>query len=275
MLDGQRSHVGDLLRHWRQTRRMSQLELALDAEVSARHISFVETGRSAPSRQMVLVLSSALAVPLRERNALLQAAGYAPVYRETPFGGPEMADVRRAVELILRQHGPLGGAVALDRHWDVLMGNLAFARLIALLLGPGSTAPLPFEVTKPPRPNLLRMLFGGLRPHIVNWEEVAGRLVSRVRREIAWTQDPISRDLLAEVLQGPGIPAQLHESDFESPTSLVHPIELRVGTEIMRIFSTITTLGTPQDITLQELRIESYNAADADSDRLVCALLKD
>jgi len=273
---GPSSAAGGLLRHWRQHRRLSQLELAFQAEVSARHISFIETGRAVPSRAMVLILCSALAVPLRERNALLQAAGYAPVYRETALATPEMADIRRALELILRQHGPHGGAVALDRHWDIMMANVSFSRLTALLLGPAAVVLTPFEVTKPPRLNLFRLLFepGGCRAHIANWEEVAGTLVGKIRREIAWTQDPVSQELLRTALASPDLPRRFLDPEFEPEScGLVHSIVLRVGRDHIRLFSTITTLGTPQDITLQELRIESYHAADAESSRLVRDLL--
>ena len=270
----QASPFGGLLRHWRTLRRMSQLDLGLQAEVSSRHLSFIETGRARPSREMVLILSSVLDVPLRERNTLLQAAGFAPVYRETRLEDPQMAEMRRALELILQQHGPLGGAVAFDRSWDIVMANAAYVRITSALLGTRSEMK-PLTLIPPPRPNMLRMTFdpAGLRPHILNWETVAADLLSRVRREAVWSQDAGIWDLLREVLSYPGVPARWREPDFEAHTAMILPVEIGIAGECLRVFSTITTLGTPQDITLQELRIESFHAADERSERLARQIL--
>jgi transcriptional regulator with XRE-family HTH domain len=270
----QPNEFGEMLRSWRQARHLSQLDLALQAEVSSRHISFIETGRSSPSREMVLLLASALGVPLRDRNTLLQAAGYAPAYRETRLDDPQMAEILRALRLILQQHGPMGGAVALDRRWDVIMANGNYVRFTDLLLGERGRIE-PFVLTAPPRLNALRMLFdpGGFRPHIANWEVVARALLARARREAAWSQDPVLRELLENVLAFPGVPTDWREPELEATMAMVIPLELRVPQGTLRLFSTITTLGTPQDITLQELRIESFHAADSESERLVCSAL--
>jgi transcriptional regulator with XRE-family HTH domain len=261
--------VGPLLRRWRAARRMSQLDLALAAGVSSRHVSFVETGRSKPSREMLLVLSTVLDVPLRERNALLQAAGFAAVYRETALDDPEMAGMRQALELILRQHEPFG-AVAMDRHWDIVMANAAYVRFLGVL-SPGAAAPAPLSVAPRPRLNALRMLFdpGGLRPHVVNWPRLARDLLMRVHRESSAGAGERAAALLADLLAYPDIPADWREPDLETPPSLVLPVELRVGGRTVRFFSTLTTLGAPQDVTLQELRIESFHAADAETEQLV------
>src|SRR5882724_7517144 len=159
-------HIGRLLRHWRMTRRVAQLDLAVQIEVSTRHLSYIESGRALPSREMILRLAEGLQIPLRERNTLLLAAGYAPLYHETDLNTPEMAEARRAVEFILAQQDPYP-AIALDRHWNLLMANAATRRFLAL-----------FPECDPPEPaNSFRLIFHprGLRPFIVQWEEVAAR----------------------------------------------------------------------------------------------------
>ncbi|HUG37256.1 MAG TPA: helix-turn-helix transcriptional regulator [Candidatus Limnocylindrales bacterium] len=262
--------VGGLLRRWRTARRMSQLDLALAAEVSARHLSFLETGRARPSRQMLLVLGSVLDLPLRERNALLRAAGFSGAYPETPLDEPRMAAMRGALELILRQHEPFG-AVAMDRHWNVVMMNAAYARFARALLG--ASLP-PFAVLPEPRPNAMRLLFDprGFRPHVVNWNEVARELLARVQREALWSGDPGTKALLADLLAAPAVPADWREPDVESAPSLVVPVALRLGAVTVRFFTTLTTLGAPQDITLQELRIESFHAANEETERVMRAM---
>jgi transcriptional regulator with XRE-family HTH domain len=264
---GAATEVGALLRRWRTARRLSQMDLALAAEVSPRHLSFLETGRARPSRQMLLVLGSALDLPLRERNALLLAAGFAGAYHETGLDEPRMAAMRGALELILRQHEPFG-AVAMDRHWNIVMVNVAYARFTGALLGAGLPA---LTVVPAPRPNALRLLFDpqGFRPHVVNWEQVARELLLRVRREAQWSGDPATRALLADLLAAPGLPPAAREPDVEAAPSLVVPVELRLGEASARFFTTLTTLGAPQDVTLQELRVESFHAADAPTERLM------
>src|SRR5262245_20032177 len=260
------SSFGELLRSWRAARGISQLDLGLDAGVSARHICFIETGRAKPSREMVIILATVLDVPLRERNALLHAAGYAPFYQETSLDDPQMAQARQALELILKQQEPFG-AIVFDRHWDLIMANAAYLRFAKLLLGSGRVPIAPLTITSPPRPNLLRMLFdpAGWRAHITNWELVARSLLARVQREAIWNQDSVIRDLLNAILSYPDIPARWSEPDFELPQDVIIPIEIRMDDQTMRLYSTIATLGSPQDITLQELRIESFHPADETS----------
>jgi transcriptional regulator with XRE-family HTH domain len=262
--------VGALLRRWRTARRLSQMDLALAAEVSPRHVSFLETGRARPSRQMLLVLGSVLDLPLRERNALLLAAGFAGAYHETGLEEPRMAAMRGALELILRQHEPFG-AVAMDRHWNIVMVNEAYARFTGALLGAALPA---LTVIPAPRPNALRLLFDphAFRPHVVNWDQVARELLVRVHREALWSGDPATRALLADLLAAPGVPAGWREPDIEATPSLVVPVELRLGETTARFFSTLTTLGAPQDITLQELRVESFHAADVETEGLMRAM---
>src|SRR5215469_7408485 len=169
--------AGPLLRRWREARHLSQLDLALEAEVSARHISFLETGRSTPSREMILTLSTVLEVPLRERNVLLQAAGYAPIYRETSLEDPRMSHVRAAVELILKRHEP-HSALAFDRYHDIVMANGPFVQMLNTVLPNEPIKLTPLKVTSVPRLNLLRLTFdpNKLRRLIVNWEPIAKSL---------------------------------------------------------------------------------------------------
>jgi transcriptional regulator with XRE-family HTH domain len=254
---------GKLLREWRLARRRSQLDLALDAEVSARHLSFIETGRAGPSREMVLLLASVLEVPLRERNNLLQAAGFAPVYRETALFEPAMAEMTQALRLILKQHEPFA-AMALDRHWNLVMANAGYLGTLGALLGRQSVAGLvPYEILAAPRVNVLRLSFdpAGLRPHIANWDEVARDILDRVRREASAEGDDESQKLLDDLTRASGLSAST--AVFPGSNAMVIPVVLQAGDALLRFFTTITTLGAPQDVTLAELRIEAFHAADA------------
>ena len=262
--------VGPLLRRWREARHLSQLDLALDAEVSARHISFLETGRAEPSREMLLTLSNVLDIPLRERNLLLLAAGYAPVYGETSLDDPRMLQVRAAVEVILRSNEPRS-ALAHDRHWNVMMANAAFIRFLTLNLERPPQGLVPLQVTKPPRVNILRTLFdpSGVRRVIVNWEQIAKSLLNEAYRRLAWARDDALRELITEILSYPGVPPKWREPDLEAPHDLILPMEMRINGKIARMFSTVTTVQTPHDVSLQELHIESFYPADAETEALL------
>jgi transcriptional regulator with XRE-family HTH domain len=245
------SPVGSLLQHWRQLRRKSQLALAIEADVSPRHVCFVETGRAQPSREMVLQLASALDVPFRERNALLLAAGYAPIYRETPLDSPELGGARTALDAILRQQEPFP-AVVMNRRWDVLTSNSAASRFFSWLLAP---SPLPEAA------NVIRLMFdpNGLRPFVVNWEAVAESLIRRVHREtVAGVIDEAALRLLDEVFAFPDVPRHWRRPRPDTPLTPILPVTFAKGDAVFDYFSTVTTLGTPQDITLQELRIECF-----------------
>ena len=262
--------VGPLLRRWREARHLSQLELALEAEVSSRHISFLETGRAAPSREMLLTLSNVLDVPLRERNLLLLAAGYAPVYRESSLDDPRMTQVRSALELILKQHEPRS-AFAFDRYWNLVMVNAAYIRFLTFALGKEPATLSPYKVTPAPRLNLLHLVFDpdGVRKVIVNWEPIAKSLLDQAHRVAAWTRDDTMRELITSILAYPGVPTRWREPDLETPPALILPFELDLGGgKIARMFSTATTLSTPQDVTLQELHIEAFYPADEDSEAI-------
>jgi len=232
----------------------------MQAEVSPRHLCFLETGRANPSREMVLVLASALDVPLRERNALLLAAGFAPVYSESSMDEPELAAVRAALDAILRQHEPFP-AVVMNRRWDLLRTNEAATRFFAFLLG---------DRTLPGPPNVLRMMFhpDAVRPFVANWEAVAEALVRRVQREsVGGVQDEGTRALLEEILAYPGVPRSWRNASLGTPLLPVVPVSFRKGERQYDFFSTVTTLGTPQDITVQETRIECFFPADGQTDR--------
>ncbi len=252
---------GEMMKRWRASRRLSQLDLALNAQVSARHLSFIETGRARPSRQMVIQLAEALDVPLRDRNALLQAAGFAPVYRETALDAPEMAHVKSVLQFILERHEPYG-AVVLDRHWNVLMANKGMERFYPFIADPaaGGTPT-----------NVMRLTFHpqGFRPYIVNWPEVAAPLLQRLQREAAasWA-DTGSSDLLREMLSYPGVQQDWANADVER-ASLLLPVHLKKDEVEARFFTSIATLGTAQDITLHELRIETFFPADPATEKLI------
>jgi transcriptional regulator with XRE-family HTH domain len=254
---GNTGAVGELLKHWRTSRGKSQLDLSLDAEVSTRHISFIENGKAAPSREMLLVLASALDVPLRERNTLLLSGGFAPVYRETSLDAPEMAHVRAAIDCILEQTEP-NGAVLLDREWRAVRVNRAITRIMQTFIAdPTSIAELEGNI-----------IFGvfeqrALRGALVNFEEVAGSIVTRLHREAsAEGEHGVARKLLARVLAYPGLPKRFHQADPGAQLDVMIPVHLRKGELDVRFFTTLTTLGTPLDVTLDELRIESYYPAD-------------
>ena len=262
--------VGPLLRRWRESRHLSQLELALEAGVSARHVSFLETGRAEPSRDMLLTLSNVLDVPLRERNFLLLAAGFAPVYGETSLDDPRMTQVRAAVEVILRSNEPRS-ALAHDRCWNVVMANAAFVRFVTLVMGEEPAGLTPFTVSKPPRLNVLRLLFdpNGVRKLIVNWEEIAKSLLNEAYRRLAWARDDELKTLIAEILGYPGVPARWREPDLEAPHDLILPMEMNLFGKTARMFSTVTTVATPHDVTLQELHVEVFYAADAETESVL------
>jgi transcriptional regulator with XRE-family HTH domain len=239
--------LGDLLRYWRRQRGKSQLDLSLDTGVSQRHISFVESGRSVPSRELLLSLAKTLDVPLREQNVLLLASGYAPVYLESTWDAAEMAVVTRVIDLMLRQHEP-HPAIVMDRYWNVLKTNEASARFFGSFV----------DLSERPKPrNLLDLMFDpdGMRPFIENWDEVASGLLQRVYREaIGHVTDARTIELLGHLRKYPGVEKLCVPRKSEAP---VLPITFVRGDERISYFSMISTVGLPQDITAQEFRIES------------------
>ncbi|WP_061496093.1 helix-turn-helix domain-containing protein [Ramlibacter tataouinensis] len=244
---------GDHLRHWRQHRRLSQLDLAQQADISTRHLSFVETGRSVPSREMVLRLAERLEVPLRERNALLVAAGYAPMYRERPLDDPALAPARRAVELILKSHEPCL-ALAVDRHWNLVAANRMLPHLLT-----GADASL----LKPPV-NVLRLSLHplGLAPKIVNLVQWRAHLFERLRQQVGATGDARLAELLDELRALP-LPEGTQDVRLEGEhLGVAMPFQFRSSLGVLSFISTTTIFGTPIDVTLQELALETFFPAD-------------
>lgn len=255
--------VGRVLRHWRAVRRLSQMDLAMRAGTSPRHLSFVETGRSSPSRSMILQLAGALDLSLRDTNNLLEAAGYARVYGERDLSAPEMAQMRSVVEFILDKHEPYS-AIAMDKHWNVVLANRAHYRMLDQLLGDHG---LPERVTS----NMLRLVMhpAALRPRMVNWEEVVLVLRERLRRQIVETLDTELRHLQDEIESYPGVSAVVAKTTDEPVVDLLIPVHVRLGGVDLRFLSVVTTVGAPQDITLQELSIETFFPADEQTEAFV------
>jgi DNA-binding XRE family transcriptional regulator len=253
--------VGPLVREWRMRRRRSQMDLALEVGVSARHLSFVETGRSKPSPELVLSLADHLDVPLRDRNVFMLAAGYAPRYNRTPLDDPSMTHVRAALQKLLDGHHPYPGVV-IDRGWNVVLANPAAARL---------TAGLPGQLTAP-RLNVFRVCLhpDGLAAQTLNFKEWGTYLLGQLRRLDALTNDPEVSALLEEISRYPTVLAvdAASERSPEEPPLLV-PWQVRLGGNELSFFTTLTTFGTPRDITLDELAVELFYPADDATDRLL------
>src|ERR1700761_3814187 len=238
--------LGELLRYWRNERRKSQLDLSMDTGISQRHLSFVGSGRSVPSRYFLSVVSDALNIPLRERNVLLLASGYAPLYGEQSMDAGEMAVVTRAIDRMLEQHEP-HPALVLDRYWNVIRTNRAAPRFFGSFID--------LEARPKPR-NLLDLMFdpAGMRPFVEEWEKVAASLLQRVRREaVGEVRDAGLAELMKRLRKYPGVEGLKPPMASQSP---VLPITFRRGDQRFSYFSLITTVGTPQCITAQELRVE-------------------
>src|SRR5579883_3048828 len=245
--------IGDLLREWRQRRRMSQLDLACEADISTKHLSFLETGRSQPSRDMLLHLAERLEIPLRERNLLLVAAGYAPVFPERPLADPALDAARKAMELVLAGHEPYP-ALAVDRHWTLVAANAAVAPLLA------GVDP---ALTRPPV-NVLRLSLHpqGLAPRIANLREWRAHLLARLHHQVDITADRVLVELINELAAYPApraTPGAGAKSDYAGVV-----VQYKPATErgVLSFFSTTTVFGTPVDITLSELALECFYPAD-------------
>ncbi|GGF38224.1 transcriptional regulator [Aliidongia dinghuensis] len=249
--------VGDHIREWRQRRRLSQLDLACEADISTRHLSFLETGRARPSREMVLHLAERLDIPLRERNLLLVAAGFAPIFAERALDDPALAAARRAVDLVLAGHEPYP-ALAVDRHWTLVAANAAVGRLLAGV-DPAQLAP-PLNVLR------LSLHPAGLAPRILNLREWRDHLLDRLRRQVELTADPVLVALMDELKAYPVPPAPgpRPANDQDQP-GVVVPFRLETAAGPLDLFSTTTIFGTPIDVTLSELAIEAFYPADAAS----------
>jgi transcriptional regulator with XRE-family HTH domain len=245
--------VGQLIREWRQRRHLSQLDLACDAEISTRHLSFIETGRSSPSRDMVLRLAEQLDVPLRSRNTLLTAAGFAPMFPERPLADPALQPARTAIDQLLAAHEPFP-ALAVDRHWTLVASNEASRRLMGAV-DPSLLAP---------SANVLRISLHplGLASRIVNFGEWRAHVLSRLRRQVDVSADPILRALADELAAYPTPPTA--SADEASPYGdVIVPLRLSTDAGVLSFLSTTTIFGTPVDVTLSEIALESFFPADA------------
>lgn len=249
--------VGDLVRRWRKQRGLSQLHLAVEAEVSQKHLSFIESGRAAPSRGMVLQLAEYLDVPLRDRNTMLLAAGFAPIFRDRPLTDPALARAMATIDRLLKAHEPYP-ALTVDRHWSLVRANDAMPPLLT------GVSP---ELMKPPA-NVLKISLHphGLAPLIVNLAEWRAHLLERLRRQIRITGDPALDALLRELMTYPGGPPH---GDIHTPSAAADdvavPLKLRVDGGVLSFLSTITVFGTPVEITLSELSLEAFYPADPET----------
>jgi transcriptional regulator with XRE-family HTH domain len=257
--------LGVLLREWRDARRISQIALAVDAGISPRHLSYIETGKSQASREVIGRLAAALDMPLRGRNNLLLAAGYAPAYRESSIDAPEMGQVRRAIDCILAQQEPYP-AFVMNRHWDILWANAAAMRVNADVMG-----------GRPPKhANMLRQFFDpeDLRSAVGNWDEIALDLLRHLLDLVAaHPGDAPAKQLLDDVLRYPGVPLTWRRRTATvAPSSMMMTV-LRGRSGMFRFFSTITTFGTPWDVTVDDLHIESCFPVDRETE-LLCNRLR-
>jgi transcriptional regulator with XRE-family HTH domain len=261
----QPARVGDLIREWRTRRRLSQLDLALEAGVSQRHLSFVESGRSAPSRDMVEMLAEHLGLPLRERNVLLLSAGFAPAFAERKLSDPSMSSARAAVELVLKAHEP-NPALAVDRYWSLVMANAAVAPLLTLV---SDTSLVAGEI------NVLRVSLhpGGLAPHVANLARWKAHVLWRLNQQIDVTCDPRLIALERELAAYPA-PAAVRGKAWDEADAIALPFELKVGGQLLSFITTTTVFGTPADVTLSELAVEAFFPANTETSVAMQAMAK-
>lgn len=246
------SSIGEMVRDWRELRRLSQLDLAVEADISQKHLSFVESGRSTPSREMVLHLADHLDVPLRERNAMLLAAGFAPAFPHRSLQDPALAHSKAVVDRVLKLHEPFP-ALAFDRHWNVISANQAVGPLLAMA---------DKDLLEPPV-NLLRVTLhpAGLAPHIANFAEWRLHLISQLRRQMHITRDPILDSLLKEADSYPSPLDEVGSPAIPAETIAI-PLRLKTPSGTLSFLSTVTVFGTPLEITLSELTMEAFYPAD-------------
>jgi transcriptional regulator with XRE-family HTH domain len=261
--------VGELVRSWREQRHLSQLALATEAEISQRHLSFIESGRAAPSRDMVLHLAESLDIPLRERNVLLLAAGYAPVFKDRPLADPALERARATIDLVLKAHEPYP-ALTVDRHWTMVSANTAVAPLLS------GVDP---DLLQPPV-NVMRLSLHprGLAPLIVNLSEWRAHLLDRLRRQHRLTRDPVIEKLLTELLgyraapRGQALGRSTESATQVRPDEIVVPFRLRTHAGLLSFFTTITVFGTPVEVTLSELSVEAFYPANAETAGIMRAI---
>jgi len=260
-----KTELGNLLKQWRRVRGRSQLDISVDTGISQRQISFIESGRSVPSRLTLAGIAQALQIPLRERNALLLAAGYAPLYSDAPWNSDEMRSVTKALQRMIAQHEPYP-AIVMDRYWNILLTNDAAPRFFNCFI----------DMSERPSPrNMLHLMFDptGMRPFIANWEALAKTLIQRVHREaVGHVADEKTKDLVTDLLAYPDV-----RSGWRAPETLntlpMIPMSFVKNGAMMNYFSLVTTVGTPQTIAAQELRVECMYPADDDTEVFHAKLL--
>lgn len=259
----QQAKIGDLIKEWRTRRRMSQLDLALEAGISQRHLSFLESGRSAPSREMVETLAEHLDLPLRERNVMLLSAGFAPAFAERRLSDPSMQAARGAVELVLKGHEP-NPALAVDRWWTLVMANAVVAPLLSLV---EDKSLLQGEV------NVMRVSLHprGLAPHIINLGQWKSHMLSRLTQQIDASADARLMQLEKELSAYPAPPTGRAREEADG---IAIPMQMRLGGQLLSFISTTTVFGTPVDVTLSELAIEAFFPVDAETAAAMAALAK-
>ena len=261
----QKNDLGDLLKEWRGLRRRSQLEVSVDTGISQRQISFIESGRSVPSRSTLMTIAEALDIPLRERNVLLLAAGYAPLYSNAAWNSDEMKSINKALERVLAQHEPYP-AIVMDRYWNVLLTNGAAPRFFDCFI----------DMSARPSPrNLLHLIFDpqGMRPFIANWPSLAKAMVQRVYREtVGHIVDQQTKELVAGLLAYPDVQSDWRVPETSGASPMI-PISFVRDGALMNYFSLLTTVGTPQTIAAQELRVECMYPADDETEVLHAQLL--
>ena len=258
--DAARPAVGQMLRVWRQRRHLTQLAVAVDTDISQRHLSFVESGRAQPSRAMILRIAEHLRIPLRERNALLFTAGFAPVYRERSYDDPELAVARQAMERVLKAHEP-NPALLVDRHWNLVAANAALAPMLAPVTDPALVTP-PVNVLR------LTLHPAGMAPAIMNLPVVRLHVLDRLRQQVDATADPVLANLLTELSAYPATnacsePAHADAESLAAGGHIALPLRIRSGDTVLSFISTITVFGTPLDVTLSELALETFFPEDA------------
>ena len=259
------TELGDLLKQWRGARGRSQLDISVDTGISQRQISFIESGRSVPGRSTLMVIAQALEIPLRERNALLLAAGYAPLYSDAAWNSDEMKSITRALERMIARHEPYP-AIIMDRYWNVLLANDAAPRFFNCFI----------DMSERPSPrNMLHLMFDpkGMRPFIANWEALAKTLIQRVHREaVGHVVDQKTKDLVAELLAYPDVQSDWRAPEMPGALPMI-PISFVKDGATMNYFSLVTTVGTPQTIAAQELRVECMYPADDETEVFHAKLL--
>ncbi|HWB99380.1 MAG TPA: helix-turn-helix transcriptional regulator [Bryobacteraceae bacterium] len=261
----ERNELGNLLKQWRGTRGRSQLDISVDTGISQRQISFIESGRSVPSRATLIGIAQALEIPLRERNVLLLAAGYAPLYSDAAWNSDEMKSVGKALQRMLAQHEPYP-AIVMDRYWNVLLTNDAAPRFFNCFID--------MDARPSPR-NMLHLMFdpAGMRPFIANWEALAKTLIQRVFREaVGHIADPRTHDLVKGLLAYPQVQANWKTPEMPSALPMI-PMSFINDGAVMNYFSLVTTVGTPQTIAAQELRVECLYPVDDETEALHAKLL--